>query len=85
MNRSKIYRILTPKRLTALLGGGVALQSLSGCDPEVRDAVLTGIQTAIVGLTTSFVNAFFMALQSSGSSSQPVVKAIFHDLTVFLG
>ncbi len=65
-------------RWTPLLAGGLALQAnLTGCDPEVRDAVLNGTQTAMTGLLTSIINAFFLSLQGSGTTSQPALQAIF--------
>ncbi len=69
-------------RWTPLLVGGLALQfNVTGCDPEVRDAVLNGTQTAMTGMLTSIINAFFLSLQGSGSTSQPVVQAIFDAAT----
>jgi hypothetical protein len=71
-----------------ILAGGIALQSFSGCDPTVRETVLTGLQTSIVGLVTAILNAFFMALSggatSGGSTSQPVVQAVFDHLQIWL-
>ena len=76
---------LTTRRWLPLLAGGLALQfNLSGCDPEVRNAVLTGIQTSLSGLLTSVINAFFMSLQDAGSTSQPLVKAIIDTATTWV-
>jgi hypothetical protein len=42
--------------LTTAAGG---LFVLSGCDPDVRDTVLGGVETAVTTLITTFVQAFF--------------------------
>jgi hypothetical protein len=65
----------------------MALQvNLSGCDPNVRDAALTGIQTSLTTLSTAFIQAFFLSLQGATSSTttQPVVKAVFENLSTWL-
>jgi hypothetical protein len=73
------------KRWAPLLAGGVVLQfNITGCDSEVRTAVLGGVQTAMTGLFTSIINAFFLSLQDSGATSQPVVKAVFESLQSWL-
>jgi hypothetical protein len=72
--------ILTMRKWAPLILGGAVMQlNLSGCDPEVRNSVLTGVQTSLTGLIGSIINAFFLSLQDAGSTSQPVVKAI-HDV-----
>lgn len=58
-----------------LAGGFVAQLSLSGCDPEVRDTILTGVQTSMTGLVTAAINAFFRSLGES-ATSQAVVQVI---------
>ncbi|RIK61916.1 MAG: hypothetical protein DCC65_18200 [Planctomycetota bacterium] len=70
------------KMLLPLLVGGAALQlNLGGCDPEVRDAVLTGFATSLTSLASAIIEAFFLSLQDAGSStSQPVVQAVFDTL-----
>ncbi|HVP12040.1 MAG TPA: hypothetical protein VMV94_12735 [Phycisphaerae bacterium] len=75
--------LLFAKRWAPFLAGGLALQvNLSGCDPEVRNTALTGIETALTTLTSAVINAFFLSLQSTESSSttQPVVQAVFENL-----
>ena len=87
MKRRPVSRWLIAKRWAPLLAGGMALQvvNLTGCDPEVRDAALNGIQASLTGLLTSILNAFFLSLQSAGSAtSQPVVKAVFEALPNWL-
>ncbi len=48
--------------LVAAAVGGTAFQ-LSGCDPAVRDTVLTGLQTTTSSLTGTLIDAFFISLQ----------------------
>lgn len=73
--------ILLARKWAPLVAGGLALQiNLSGCDPEVRDTVLTGLQTSLTGLVSSVINAFFLSLQDAGTTSQPVVNAIMEQV-----
>jgi hypothetical protein len=86
MKRNLLARLAVRKFWLPVLVGGLALQlNLSGCDPTVRTTVLTGIQTSIVGLMTAVVNAFFLSLSgSSSSTSQPVVQTVFEQLKNWL-
>ena len=85
MKRRRVSRWLTAKRWAPILAGGLALQvNLTGCDPEVRNAVLSGVQTSLTGLITSILNAFFLAITDSSSTSQPVVQAVFENLSRWL-
>ncbi len=86
MKRYRVSRWLTGKGWVPLLAGGLALQvNLTGCDPEVRNAVLSGIQTSLTGIITSIINAFFLSLADTGSStSQPVAKAVFETMQNWL-
>jgi len=43
--------------------GGTAFQ-LSGCDPTVRDALLTGLEDTTLSLTDALVSALFLSLQT---------------------
>jgi hypothetical protein len=46
-------------------GCGTAMQlSFSGCDESLRDSLLTGVQTALIGLVSTFIEAFFNALMT---------------------
>lgn len=86
MKRPVFARLITNKLWLPLMVGGITLQ-FAGCDPEVRTTVLGGLQTSIVGLVSAVLNAFFLALQggsSSGSTSQPVVQAVFDSLKSML-
>lgn len=84
--RSRSWLALA-KRWAPFLAGGLALQlNLGSCDPEVRDTVLTGIQSSVTTLFSAVIEAFFQSLQDAGSSSttQSVVKAAFDSLQGWL-
>ncbi len=48
--------------------GGSAFQ-LSGCDPTVRDTVLTGLQSTTQSLSSTLISAFFISLQDDTGGS----------------
>jgi putative exporter of polyketide antibiotics len=48
----------------SVLAAGSGAFVLSGCDPNVRDTVLSGVEAATTGLFTTAVAAFFQSLQS---------------------
>lgn len=77
MKRSLGTRLVKSKIFVPLLVGGMALQfNLGGCDPEVRDSVLTGLSTSLTTLASAVINAFFLSLgDSTSSTTQPVVQA----------
>jgi len=56
--------------------GGTAFQ-LSGCDPDVRGAILTGLQGTTLTLSEALITAFFLTLDEEDGSTAPVttVKA----------
>ena len=64
-----------------LLTGAVVFQS-GGCDPTIRDTVFAGIQSATVGLFTTFLNALFLALQpnqavaSARDAAQAIIETV---------
>ena len=85
MKRYRVSRWLTAKGWVPLLAGGMALQvNLTGCDSEVRNAVLTGVQTSLTGMITAIINAFFLSLADATSTSQPVAKAVFETMQSWL-
>jgi hypothetical protein len=59
------------KRLTRLFVaaavGGSAFQ-ISGCDPAVRQTVLTGLETTTQSLTSTLISAFFLSLDDDSGS-----------------
>ncbi len=66
MNKRSIWnRALRATTILAL--GGSAFQ-LSGCDPEVRSTLLTGLQETTTGLSTTLISAFFLSLADSNST-----------------
>jgi len=42
--------------------GGTAFQ-LSGCDPDVRDALLTGLEDTTQSLSEALISAYFLSLE----------------------
>ncbi|MCI5151326.1 MAG: hypothetical protein D3916_18410, partial [Candidatus Electrothrix sp. MAN1_4] len=48
--------------------GGSAFQ-LSGCDPTVRDALLTGLETTTQSLSSTIISAFFLSLDDESDTS----------------
>ena len=84
MKRPLIVRLAQSKVFFPLLAGGTLFQvSLSGCDPTVKDTLLTGIQTSITGLFSAVTSAFFLSLQESTSTTQ-TVQAAFESLKHWL-
>jgi len=74
---------LRAARWAPLLTAGMALQlNLGGCDPAVKDKVLTGIQTSIMSLVTSVLDAFFLSVSGTGdaatTTTTTTVKAVIH-------
>ncbi len=55
------------KLVTAVAVGGSAFQ-ISGCDPAVRDVVLTGLETPTSTLTQTLISAFFISLNDGGTT-----------------
>ncbi|RMF79020.1 MAG: hypothetical protein D6744_09510, partial [Planctomycetota bacterium] len=49
---------------------------LSGCDANVRDTVLSGVETATTTLGVTFLQAFFESLMSQDEETATTVKAI---------
>jgi hypothetical protein len=61
--------------LSAVSGGGLLV--LSGCDPTVRDTVLSGVEGATTTLITTFIQAFFESvLAPEDEGTVTTVKAI---------
>ncbi len=70
------------KTILSILAGGTVMQlGLGGCDPSVREALLSGLQTSFVALTTTFINAFFLALTNVDlPTTNPTVQTVFENL-----
>ena len=86
MKRHRGYRLLTLRHWALLLGGGLLpFFSLTGCDPEVRNTVLAGIQAALTGFFAAIIEGFFLALMADSTANQPTARAVFEGLTSFFG
>lgn len=64
--------------LTTAAGG---LFVLSGCDPDVRDTILSGVESATTTLITTFIKAFFESVLSPDDNTAATVKACLEHLT----
>ena len=53
--------------VTAMAVGGTAMQ-LSGCDPNVRDALVVGLETTTQSLSSALISAFFLTLDSEDAN-----------------
>jgi len=80
MKRTNLYTRLWSRRWVLLLAGTITPLSLSGCDPTVRDTLLTGLQTSATTLLTTVLDAFFTALQNVATSqlAMNTVDAVKH-------
>lgn len=83
MFKEKLMRaMLTRCRLWWLgvvAGGGTFV--LSGCDPNVRESVLSGVGDAATSLASTFIGAFFEGLLNDAAEDQgTVVKAVLEQL-----
>ncbi len=54
--------------------GGVFV--LSGCDPNVKSTILSGLETASTGLATTFITAFFQKLAADDTTSSSTSTAL---------
>lgn len=64
--------------LFPILTGATAFQ-FSGCDPTIRDTIFAGIQSATVGLITTFVNSLFLVIQPTDDTTT-TTKAVIEKL-----
>lgn len=58
--------------MTMATGGGLFV--LEGCDPAVRDSVLTGVGSAATQLSTTFIGAFFESLLTEEEETATTVR-----------
>jgi len=56
-------------RTTTILAVGGSAFQLSGCDPAVRNTLLTGLQSTSTGLATALIQAFFQTLADDPADS----------------
>jgi hypothetical protein len=67
------------------LGGGLVFGTLSGCNPEVRDTLVVGLQDTTVGLVSTLLDALFAGFLSEGSGGGvTTVQVVFEELTRWL-
>ena len=73
------------RKVLVMVAAGAALVQLNfnGCNPQLRDTLLSGVETSLIGLVSTFIQAFFTSLSSQQTTSQPVVQAILHALPSF--
>ncbi len=67
----KTFRKRFVRAITALAVGGSAFQ-LSGCDPDVRDTLISGLESTTQGLSSALISALFISLQDDDGSGDPV-------------
>lgn len=68
--------------LSALAGGTVL--ALGGCDPNVRDTVLGGVEGASTTLVTTFLSAFFQSITTEDEGAATTVRVfIDHAAQIF--
>lgn len=60
MNKRSVWKRVI-RATTILAMGGSAFQ-LSGCDPDVRATLLSGLQQTSTGLSSALISAFFLSL-----------------------
>ncbi len=65
MVRSKLTNRFRRFAVGVALGG--SMFQLSGCDPAVRDALLTGLEGTTTSLTNTLISAFFISLEDDTS------------------
>ncbi len=61
----------------AVSGGGLLV--LGGCDPNVRDTVLAGVEGATTTLVTTFINAFFQTVLAPDDEGIATTVQVFTD------
>ncbi len=64
----KNFRRRFVRAAMALAVGGSAFQ-LSGCDPAVRGALLTGLQQTTTSLSNALITAFFLSIDDGDAAA----------------
>ena len=67
MNKRSVWKRAV-RATTILAMGGSAFQ-LSGCDPDVRSTLLTGLQQTSTGLSSALISAFFLSLADDDAAA----------------
>ncbi len=60
--------------LLSMTSGSILV--LEGCDPAVRESVLTGVNNAATSLATTFIGAFFQSLMNEEEETATTVRAV---------
>jgi hypothetical protein len=55
------------KHMVAAAAIGGSAFALGGCDPLVRESLLTGLEATTTALTDTLVSAFFLSLADEGA------------------
>lgn len=86
-----LWTKITWTKLAAALSGSTVVMFLEGCNPEVRDVWLNGIEStatgvvsAFTGLLTTAVSAFITSATQT-DDSVTTVEAVFDWLTYAVG
>ena len=66
--------------LSAAAGG---LFVMGGCDPNVRDTVLGGVEGATQTIITTFISAFFESVQNDEEGAATTVRTFVESATDF--
>ncbi len=53
---------------------------LEGCEPAVRDTVLSGVESVAAGLAATFISAFFQTLNEPDDAGMDTVRVILERL-----
>ena len=55
---------------------------VGGCDQNVQDSLVSGLETATIGLASTLIEAFFTSFAESASST--TVNVVFEEFTRWL-
>ncbi len=66
MTKRPFCQRLTRAAITLAIGGSAC--QLSGCDPTVRDTLLTGLESSTQSLSAALISAFFESLGDGDST-----------------
>jgi hypothetical protein len=83
MKSHEFLLFLRRRAILPLLAGATVLQ-FGGCDPTVRDALLAGVQTSVIGLMSALIAAFFEVLRNTVASPNTTAQAVFDTLRTFI-
>jgi hypothetical protein len=79
--RRKPWHLRALRCVPFLVGGTILPFTLGNCDPNVQNAVLTGLQTTLVNLPNQLMTAFLQVFQQVVTpTTQSSAKAVFENL-----